>query len=386
VTVSELSPWLFLVLVAIAAGVALALVFRRGRPPAPGDGYTRGLELWLAGDVAGARKAFREAIAADPQAVDPYLQLGNLLRQTGDAKRAAVLHRALTVRPDVAPAQRPAISLALAEDLVALRQWDEAGRVLDAVETATARRGRYWRARFAQLLGAGDAENAARALQRAARQCEGEEAAAFAREHGVFQLDRALTACRQGSLAEVRRLLKSVAAGGSLAARRFYVEALAAARDGAHDRAVGIVAEGLRDAPGELAPYLPAMQEILLNSGQYARLVPILEAACREEAAPPALWMALALLYEKLDERDKALDLLESKSGDARLTPDAAAPYLRLLAAEHPGTAFARIWRTLHLPGSERRWRCEACGTQQPQVRWFCPACHAFDSYAPITH
>ena len=383
---SELAPWLFLVLVAVAAGVALALVFRRRRPASSGDGYTRGLELWLAGDLAGARTAFREAIAADPQAVDPYLQLGNLLRRTGDAKRAAVLHRGLTVRADVPPAQRPAISLALAEDLVALRQWDEAGRVLDAVEASTGRRGRFWRARFAQLFGAGDVEGASRALQRASRQCAGEEAAVFAREHGVFQLDRALAACRQGRPSDVRRLLKGVPASGPLAARRFYVEALAAARDGAHDRAVAIVAEGLQSAPGELAPYLPAMQEILLNSGQYARLVPILEAACREEAAPPALWIALALLYEKLDEREKALDLLESKAGDARLTPDAAAPYLRLLVADHRGTGFGRVWRALHLPGSERRWRCAACGAEQPQVRWFCPACRGFDTYAPIPH
>ena len=382
--VSELAPWLFLVLVAAVAGLALVIVYRRRSRPEVGDGYTRGLELWLAGDRKGARAAFRAAIQRDPEAVDPYLQLGNLLRLTGDARRAAVLHRSLTVRPDVAAPKRLSISLALAEDLVALQQWPEARQVLDLLEPHAAVEPRFWRARFAQQLGAGDGEAAARALQRAGQSCGGDEGQEFRRQHAVFQLDRALQACRRGQVQEARRLLKQVPREGALRARRIYVEALAAARERNYERAVDIVATGLLEAPGELAPYLPALQEILLESGQYDRTVPILESACQAEDSPPALWIALALLYEKLDEREKALRMLESKAGDVRLTPNAAAPFLKLLAAENGKTRFARVWRMLHMPAVDRRWRCRECGTLQEKVRWFCPVCRSFDSHAPV--
>jgi lipopolysaccharide biosynthesis regulator YciM len=382
--VNELSPWLFLLLVAVVAGLALVIVFRKRGRPEVGDGYTRGLELWLAGDRKGARAAFRAAIKRDPEAVDPYIQLGNLLRLTGDAKRAAVLHRSLTVRTDVPGSKRLSISLALAEDLVALQQWPEARRVLDALEPHVAAEPRYWRARFAQYLGAGDGEAAARALQRAGQLCSLDDAREFLRQHAIFQLDRALQACRRGQVPEARRLLKQVPREGPLRARRIYVEALTAARERDHERAVDIVAAGLLTAPDALAPYLPALQEILLESGQFDRTVPILESACQAEDAPPALWIALALLYEKLDEREKALHLLESKAGDVRLTPNAAAPFLKLLVAEAGDTSFARAWRILHLPAVERRWRCRECGTPQDKVRWFCPVCRSFDSHIPV--
>ena len=44
----------------------------------------------------------------------------------------------------------------------------------------------------------------------------------------------------------------------------------------------------------------------LLETGRFTLVVPILEEACRDDAAPPALWMALARLYEKLTPEQQA--------------------------------------------------------------------------------
>jgi len=53
-----------------------------------------------------------------------------------------------------------------------------------------------------------------------------------------------------------------------------------------------------------------------------------------------------------------------------------------LLAADDPASDFARVWRSLRMPGSATQWRCTACGTKQPEVLWFCPACRGFDTIA----
>ena len=73
----------------LAVAVLYVVSRRRRRGLLREDGYTRGLELWLAGDLNGAVVAMREAISADPSSVDPYLQLGNLLRLTGGSPQPA---------------------------------------------------------------------------------------------------------------------------------------------------------------------------------------------------------------------------------------------------------------------------------------------------------
>ncbi len=374
--------WISGILVVIVVALALWLVFQRRRPAIPEDDYTKALELWLAGDLDGARSRFRSAIAKNPSVVDPYLQLGNLLRQTGDPRRAALLHRSLTVRRDIPRTQRVSIALSLAEDLLTLKQWQEAGEVLDTMKSLATTAARYWRARFTQWVGLGDAAEAARTLRLAAQACPAPDGPAFREWFGFYQADRALVEARAGNGAEARKLLREIPPESRAAAKSNYLRALLAAQEGDTQKAVATATTGLIEAPEEMVLFLPTLQKALLESGHFTRSLPILESACQSETAPPELWMALALLYEKLDRRDDAIGLLELKQPDQRLTPNIAAPYLKLLAAEEPHTAFARVWQGLHLPTPAMlQWRCARCGAKQTGVRWFCPACHGFDTY-----
>jgi lipopolysaccharide biosynthesis regulator YciM len=375
-------PWFFGVLVVAVVALALWLVFRRRQPPEAEDDYTKALELWLAGDLTGARGLFRAAIAKDPQAVDPYLQLGNLLRQTGDPKRAAVLHRGLTVRQDIAPRKRISIALSLAEDLLAMQHWQEAAEVLDSLGAAGAASTRYWRARFAQWVGMENHNAAASTLKSAYHAEKGSQADLFRTEYGFYLADRALIEARAGNGSAARRLLKEIPATGPAAAKSTYVQALLAAQEGDASAAITAAASGLMETPEEMVLFLPTLQEALLQSGHYARSLPILETACQAETSPPELWLSLALLYDKLGRREDAIGLLELKQNDPRLTPNVAAPLLKLLSKDSPDPDFVRVWRTLHQSATAAvSWRCRKCGTRQVDVRWFCPVCHGFDTY-----
>jgi lipopolysaccharide biosynthesis regulator YciM len=146
-------------------------------------------------------------------------------------------------------------------------------------------------------------------------------------------------------------------------------------------KAVEIASDGLLNHPEELALFLPLLQEILLTTGQFSRTVPILERACQSESAPPSMWVDLALLYEKVGDRDRALRFLETKAGRPAFTPDAAAPYLRQLVGDDGDTDFARLWRMLAMPVPPRGWSCRDCGRRDERIRWFCPDCLAFHSY-----
>ena len=374
-------PWLFGALLVVAVGIALWFTLRRSRAPLVEDRYSRALEMWLSGDKDGAASQLRDIIAEDPTATDPYLQLGNLLRETGDPRRAAVLHLGLTVRPDLDPGKRITVGLALAEDLIGLENWQAAATVLDELSAKAGNNSHYLWCRFAQLYGAGALPEAARALDRAARHGAQEDREAFRSAYASFQLDRALQHLRGGELNEARSRLRDVRKIPAARARAAYVKALIAAREHDVETAIGIAGDELQDSPTELALFLPVLQEVLLQTGQYAKTIPILESACRSRQSPPSLWIALALLYEKLDQRDKAIRLLEGKRGDPRFTPDRAAPYLRLLVAEEPTSDFGRVWELLATPGGAQGWTCTNCGREEAEIRWFCSSCRSSDSF-----
>ena len=379
---TEFIPWAIGLLVVVVVGGVLWTTFRRHGRATGEDVYLQALEAWLAGDLDSAATLLHRVVHDNPDGIDPFLQLGNLLRLRGDPRRAAMLHRSLTVRPNLPRTKRLAIGLALAEDLIDLQRWDEANQVLDGLARGGTETSRYWRARFAARHGEGNLPEAARALKRARTQAPAKDRDGFQRAYAAFQLDRALQHALDGEGQAARSRLKDVEDIPGAQVRAAFIRAMLAAAEGNSDTAVALATEDLLDHPRELALLLPVLQDLLLQQGQFSRTIPLLERASQSENAPASLWIALALLYEKIGEREKALRLLESKARRRELTPDVAAPYLRQLAAEARGTDFGRVWNQLHMPQSSRQWICRTCGRQARRIHWFCPACRDFDSYA----
>jgi lipopolysaccharide biosynthesis regulator YciM len=379
--VSSLLPVAAGALVLIAAAAALWRIFRTQPAAQTHDPYLRALEHWIDGDLDEAALLLRRVVQDDPDAVEPFLQLGNLLRLQGDPARAAVLHRGLTVRANLTLAQKVAAGLSLADDLNALEHWEAAGEVLDSLAQAARSRPAYWKARFAQLQGTGDLPAAARVLKKAPGALPEKDRPWFVDAYASFQLDRALEHALNGQEGEAKSRLKDVRDIAGTAPRSALVKAVTAAVANDAPKAVEIASEQLLNSPAELGVFLPLMQEVLLRTGQFARSVPILERACQHENSPPSLWIDLAMLYEKLDQRDKAMHLLESKSGRRNFTPDAAAPYLKMLVGDAPETDFGRVWRQLSMPAAAEGWTCCDCGRPDERIRWFCPSCLGFHTY-----
>jgi len=379
-------PWLLGTFVVGVGAVALYLALRRPRVLPDTDLHERALERWLAGDLAGARDLMHEAVRQEPHRSAPYLHLGILLRLTGEASRAAALHRSLSVRPELPPGRRVVVGLELATDLLELKRWSEAEEVLSQLGPLAATDERWYRLRFAAAVGRQDNDAALAALRGGEKKLEEAAAARLRSLRAAWLTDRALQAYRRGANERARDILGKVRALTPAAGRALLVRSLLAAADRDPEQAVKTVAEGLATYPEEMTPALGLLEGVLLDTGRFTRVIPILEDACRASAAPPPLWMALARLYEKLDRREDALRLLTSKRGDPRLTPDAAAPYLRLLTADDPDAACSRVWNLLSAPGAGRGFRCRTCGRREPEIRWFCPDCLSPDSFVPAAY
>lgn len=379
----ELWPWLLGALVVFLGGVALWLALRRPgqKGDAHRDGYLEAIQLWLDGQLPEARQLMRDVVATKPADVEPYLHLGTLCRLTGDASRAVALHRSLAVRPGLSQARRVTVGLELAADLVEVRHFAEAGEVLDQLANLARRSLRWHRLRFDAAVGQGDPGAALKSLRQGEKHLQGDEAQVMRRLRAAWVTDRAVTQARAGQVDAARHTLAGVKGLPEAAGRSYLVKALIAAHERDGDQAVRSIEKGLVDHPADMAPALRTIEGVLADAGHFLRVVPILEEACRKEEAPPQLWMALARLYEKLDRREDAIRLLAGRRGDPRLTPDAAAPYLRLLTAGAPEAGFTRVWNVLGDPVSERRFVCSSCGRREQEIRWFCPDCGAHDAF-----
>jgi lipopolysaccharide biosynthesis regulator YciM len=383
--VTSLLPVIFGVLVLVAAAVAIFLTFREPKKVVGNDDYQRALEHWIDGDLEEAANLLHRVVHDDSHTVEPFIQLGNLLRLQGDAERAAVLHRSLTVRTNLTMAQRLSVGLALAEDLNALGQWEGSRDVLDSLPRTAMARTRYWKTRFLQWHGLGDGPEAARTLKNAPRHCPEKDRPWFLASFASYQLDRALEHALAGEAGEAKARLKDVKGIAGTGSRVALVRAIMATVENDAAAAVSIASDSLLDSPEELDIFLPLLQEVLLQSGHFARSLPILERACQADSAPPSLWVDLAMLYEKLGQRDKALRLLEGKAGRRNFTPDAAAPFLKMLVDDVPDSDFSQVWRMLSMPAGPEGWSCRQCGRQDKRIRWFCPSCQGFQTYFPGT-
>jgi lipopolysaccharide biosynthesis regulator YciM len=379
--VGNILPWLVGAVVVAVVLVVLWRNFRQQDTAPQRDDYLYALELWIEGELEDAAALLHTVVHKDPQAVEPFIHLGNLLRLQGDPERAAVLHRGLTVRPDLTLAQKIVVGLSLAEDLNALVRWDESGQVLDTLLRNATNRSRYWRARFYQRHGQGNLAEAARTLKNAVKYAPRRDNEWFTNAYASYQLDRALKSALDGEKGDARARLKDVKNLPVAESRAALVTAILAAIENDAATAVTVASEQLLHSPEELGIFLPLLQEVLLGTGQYARTIPILERACQAEGAPASLWIDLAMLYEKLDDREKALRLLQTKAGRAHFSPDAAAPYLKMLMADVPDSDVATTWGMLSMPQAPDGWNCTSCAHRADHVRWYCPQCGSFDTF-----
>ncbi|MCB1047345.1 MAG: tetratricopeptide repeat protein, partial [Calditrichaeota bacterium] len=136
-----MTSFLSLIMLAIVAA-ALYVLYRmfENRSSRPShDHYVDGLDAMVRKDYREAAQCFRQAVEADSDHVLAYEKLGNVYRELGDIRRAAKIHRDLTVRAGLAPDQLARIQLSLCDDLLLLDRPEEARQAAEKAAQADRR-------------------------------------------------------------------------------------------------------------------------------------------------------------------------------------------------------------------------------------------------------
>ncbi len=370
--------------VLLMAGILLTRSLRRAPQTSSRDLYLEALEAWVSGEKKLADELLRELITAEPDSVDPYLQLGNLLRSMGQSRKAAIIHRGLAARPELSQAKQIQVGLSLAEDLLEQGDHHGAGLVLDTLVRRASSSPRYWWCRFRQWVLAGDLVEAVRALEHAASHVENSRRDLFRQSMGFFQLDRAYGEALAGNHKSAASLLHKIPAGSKAMDAAPLVEAIIQVARGQLNLALETAAIGMGDQPKLQVAFHHFLREQLLENGQFARAIPLLEKICEGDSVPMVLIMELVMLYEKTGQRQKALDLIQNKQGLEEFTPNATAAFLSVLIREFGRGDLEIVWNSCKLPAPQAGWHCPGCGQNSPRLSWFCPRCFSFQTFNEI--
>jgi len=124
--------WLFIIiLIVVIIGFLTFFYFQPKQLAKTESIYTDALNAMVRGDKRTALKHLRDVVKQDTNHVDAYLQMGDILREEGNAQAAIKIHQSLTVRPNLKNDVKLHIHKSLALDYEQLSQLAKSRREVE---------------------------------------------------------------------------------------------------------------------------------------------------------------------------------------------------------------------------------------------------------------
>jgi lipopolysaccharide biosynthesis regulator YciM len=125
-----LSIFIAIVIIFFIIGLLWSKAKREKRKVSP-KLYIDALKALLAGDEKIAFQRFKDVARGDPNNVDAYLKLGDLLRKRKRFDKALQIHKELTLRPSLPSEEKSEVWKSLAEDYIASKSHEKAILILE---------------------------------------------------------------------------------------------------------------------------------------------------------------------------------------------------------------------------------------------------------------
>jgi len=294
------------VIVLILAVVALYPVvhdlLRRRHSTAPA--YVEGLQFILDGRDAEALAKLKETVAKNPNNIDAYIRLGDILFRQGETERGVKVHENLALRHNLAPADEEKVLRALTRDYLAGGRKLKAVSSLEELVHLAPRDTRSIQQLFRLYLETASWEKCEALLRGLKRQPHDRKAAA-----ALFaELGRAYSRTKPGAaddwFDEALRL-----DGESIVARVYLGDHLMSRHD--TEGAIRNWTEVIELAPEKNALVRERLEAAFYESGRYDEITRVYERLLKANPDDEGLAVALAEIYQKREELPKAVRVLE---------------------------------------------------------------------------
>jgi lipopolysaccharide biosynthesis regulator YciM len=370
-----------LIVVAVAAVVVVAVVgdARRKRTRAEEETpYQRGLNALISGDRDAAFRHLAQAVRDDSRNLDAYIKLGNLLRERGQIRQAAQVHRELLVKRRLPKPLRSEIVRNLALDLAQAGRWAEVIEQLQSLPRAE-------RADRPVLALSRDAYEAVgdydRALAVHREILKGEKGGAGRQPSvGIYRAHTGLLALERGDKAGARADLAAALKEDPAAfLANLYLGDIAAA-DGDLERAVAYWMKLVTDRPDCAHLAFDRLEKAYFDLGDYGRMLRVYEDIVARAPSSVHAYCGLARMLERkgdIDEAVRAAREAIKHEGDSLVGHRTLVEILARHGRFEEATGAAQ--EVLSRPeGESGAGRCRACGEPLSAPSWRCQSCRAW--------
>ncbi len=307
--------------------------------------------------------------------IDAYIQLGNLYREKKMPDKALQIHRALTVRRDLAYSEEKSIQISIAEDLADMGKIDRAVIALNTInkrnkdpEILTALHRLYHRC--------GDYDNAYQVMKNLSsidKQIGGAEKASYLASVASLCLENGKPGI---AVKYIEKALKE----SDTSVPAIYLMAHHNMEKREFEKASRLWYKLIKIDRSLFAEVLPFLEKALFESGNFVGLEEILEELYKKYMDDPEIALSLASLYIKKGMFEESINILEDEKNTGQNDP---AVYLKLALAlfdsgrTHEAHKVLGEFSTDLLNTYVRK--CNMCGEEYDLPFGYCTKCFSFN-------
>jgi lipopolysaccharide biosynthesis regulator YciM len=344
------------------------------------ESYFQGLNFLLNEQQDKAIEAFIEVVKIDPHTVELHFALGSLFRRRGEVDRALRMHHNLVDRADLDDDKRQQAIFELAQDYLKAGILDRAERLFGELKNTS-----YAKPALEFLLELFQKEHDWLKAIAVAQQLSVLSGQSYCKQAAFFYCELATEEIKAGNLPSARSHLQQALKDCPASVRATIMLGDMESAGGNTDEAIKLW-QGIE---AQDAQYLPLVAERLLTA--YSSL--------DREAEGISLLREYLVKYHSIDLLNVVFDGMlkyESPASAYQLVRDELErnPTLlgldKLLEArllEVPMDRRADVEMVKDLVHKRTRnlsmYHCSHCGFKARKFYWHCPACQAWDSYAP---
>lgn len=344
------------------------------------ESYFQGLNFLLNEQQDKAIEAFIEVVKIDPHTVELHFALGSLFRRRGEVDRALRMHHNLVDRADLDDDKRQQAIFELAQDYLKAGILDRAERLFGELKNTA-----YARPALEFLLELFQKENDWLKAIAVAQQLSAVSGQSYCKQAAFFYCELATEEIKAGNLTGAREHLQQALKDCPSSVRATIMLGNMEAAEGRFEEAIAL----WQGVEVQDAQYLPLVAENLLEA--YSKL--------DREAEGISVLRDYLVKYHSIDLLNVVFDGMlkyESPASAYQLVRDEVErnPTLlgldKLLEArllEVPMDRRADVEMVKELVHKRTRnlamYHCSHCGFKARKFYWHCPACQAWDSYAP---
>ncbi len=343
------------------------------------DHYVAALRQMIEGRREEAFRSLQTAVKTARAPTDAYIRLGNLLRERGDVSRATQIHQSLTVKDNLTKDEKLELYLGLAEDYAALGRSEKSVKTLEmAVKSLSVKDPRVFIKIAHHYHVVGQSETAYEALREAKKLGGVSE-----RELALYLNTAAEKLVEQQDVREAKKVLQRALKHDPDCAPALVLLGDIAFKMDDVDEAIEKWRRSAVLSPQLAETALRKLEKVLFQKGRFGDVEDVYNDVRSVRGGDEAATVAIAGFYRKQGRGEEAIQLLEEyltvfpESVRARLLLTSLyARYRESDTVQHfLDEAIAQSRET-------RPYICRVCQFQSKTVRWHCPRCNSFDSFA----